>query len=127
LVNLSLNSFAMSKKYSLEYLKSISGGDEDFIKDMIQTFVNSVPDELVKIKDMIDQSNWYKAGEIAHKFCSNLLYLELEYIKEIASKIETLGLSMEHTEQIPVLFDKLNQACSEIIQELKKDFEYLNY
>jgi HPt (histidine-containing phosphotransfer) domain-containing protein len=116
----------MSKKYSLEYLKSISGGDEDFIKDMIQTFVSSVPDELNKIKELVDRSDWYKTGEVAHKFCSNLMYLELDYIKEIAYKIETLGLAMEHTEQIPVLFDKLKEACSEIIQELKKDFEYLN-
>jgi HPt (histidine-containing phosphotransfer) domain-containing protein len=117
----------MTKNYSLEYLKSISGGDEEFIQDMIQTFVSSVPEELGKIKNFIDLSDWHKVGEIAHKFCSNLLYLELENIKEIANNIETSGLAMEHTEMIPVLFEKLTNACNEIIQELKRDFEYLNH
>ena len=112
----------MSKNYSLEYLKSISGGDQEFIDDMIQTFVNSVPEELERIKNFMEQSNWLKVGEEAHKFCSNLMYLELESIKEIAGEIETLGLAVEHTEQIPVLFVKLTNACLEIIQELKKDF-----
>lgn len=117
----------MPGNYSLEYLKSISGGDQEFINDMIQTFVNSVPDELDKIKNFIEQSNWKRVGEEAHKFCSNLMYLELDNIKEIAGKIETLGLALEHTDQIPVLFEKLTKSCLEIIQELKKDFEFLNH
>jgi HPt (histidine-containing phosphotransfer) domain-containing protein len=117
----------MTKNYSLEYLKSISGGDEEFIQDMIQTFVSSVPEELGRIKNFIDQSEWRKVGEIAHKFCSNLMYLELDNIKEIAINIETSGLAMEHTEKIPVLFEILTNACNEIIQELKRDFEYLNH
>jgi HPt (histidine-containing phosphotransfer) domain-containing protein len=117
----------MSKQYSLNYLESISGGDEDFIKDMIQTFVKSVPEELNKIGSSIKQSNWRKTGEDAHKFGSNLLYLELDELKEIVIAIETYGLEMEHTEEIPVLFEKLSAGCYQIIEQLKKDFDYLNH
>jgi HPt (histidine-containing phosphotransfer) domain-containing protein len=113
--------------YSLNYLKSISGGDEDFIKDMIQTFVNSVPEELNKISSGIKQLNWKKVGEDAHKFGSNLMYLELEELKKIVLSIETFGLKMEHTEQIPVLFDKLSTGCYLVIEQLKKDFDFLNH
>lgn len=117
----------MSKLYSLNYLKSISGGDEEFIQDMIQTFVNTVPEELLKIKSLIDQENWVKTGETAHKFGSNLLYLELDDLRGIITSIENYGLEMEHTDEIPVLFDKLSKGCSQIIDQLKKDFDYLNH
>jgi HPt (histidine-containing phosphotransfer) domain-containing protein len=115
----------MSKQYSLDYLKSISGGDEDFIKDMIQTFVSSVPEELKKIEGAIKQSDWMKAGEFAHKFGSNLMYLELEELKKIVGNIETYGLGMKHTNEIPLLFEKLSAGCFQIIELLKKDFDYL--
>jgi len=115
----------MSKKYSLEYLKSISGGDEDFIKDMIQTFVNTVPEELMNIKVFIEEKNWIKGGENSHKFGSNLLYLELDELKEIIVKLENYGLEMEHIDEIPVLFDKLSVGCFYIIEELKRDFVFL--
>lgn len=116
----------MSKNYSLEYLESISGGDKEFIKDMLQTFVKTVPEELKKIQQSIQNSNWKKAGEEAHKFGSNLLYLELNELKNIIITIETYGLEMEHTEEIPVLFDKLSAGCYQIIEQLKNDFDYLN-
>jgi HPt (histidine-containing phosphotransfer) domain-containing protein len=117
----------MSNIYSLEYLESISGGDDAFVKDMIQTFVKSVPEELNKIKDYIHASNWKKVGEEAHKFGSNLMYLELDELKNIIISIETYGLEMEHTEEIPVLFEELSVGCNQIIKQLKQDFDYLNH
>jgi HPt (histidine-containing phosphotransfer) domain-containing protein len=116
----------MSKEYSLDYLESISGGDNDFVNDMILTFVNSVPVELNRIENAINAQDWYKAGEIAHKFGSNLMYLELNELKEIILKIESFGLEMEHTQEIPVLFKKLTEGCELIITLLKRDFDFLN-
>lgn len=117
----------MSGLYALNYLKSISGGDKEFIKDMIITFVETVPEELQKIKTLIEQKNWRKTGENAHKFASNLLYLELDNLKQIINSIENYGLGMEHTDEIPVLFDKLSEGCFKVIDQLKKDFDYLNH
>jgi HPt (histidine-containing phosphotransfer) domain-containing protein len=115
----------MGKRYSLDYLESISGGDKDFMEDMLRTFVQNVPDELENLNRLIQQSNWQKVGEQAHKFGSNLLYLELEDLKKIALKIETFGLEMEHINEIPVLFEELKNGCYAIIEDLKNDFSYL--
>jgi HPt (histidine-containing phosphotransfer) domain-containing protein len=116
----------MLKEYSLDYLNSISGGDKEFIQDMIETFVKSVPVELARMKTAIDQKDWYKIGEIAHKFGSNLMYLELDNLKPIIDNIETYGLEMEHIDEIPVLFEKLTIGCDKIIAILKNDFDFLN-
>jgi HPt (histidine-containing phosphotransfer) domain-containing protein len=116
----------MGKQYSLDYLESISGGDKDFMEDMIRTFVSNVPEELDNLNKLISGSDWQKVGEQAHKFGSNLLYLELEELKKITLKIETFGLEMEHISEIPVLFEELKKGCFSIIEDLKNDFAFLH-
>lgn len=116
----------MGRQYSLDYLESISGGDKGFIEDMLRTFITSVPEELEKLEKLIGETNWRKVGEEAHKFGSNLLYLELEDLKRLALKIESYGLDEEHLDEIPQLFQELKNGCNNIISILKKDFVFLN-
>lgn len=108
--------------YNLEYLKSISSGDDVFILDMIRTFIDNVPAELAKINFYIETKNWRKAGEESHKFVSNLIYLSLEKLKTIAIEIEENGIGAINTDKIPDLFLKLKMGCEEVIIQLKHDF-----
>ena len=110
------------KHYNLDYLQSISGGDEDFVKDMLITFITNVPEELEKIKNLVADKNWQKVGENAHKFASSLLLLKLEHLKTIATQIEEYGLEMKDLDQIPDLLGSLENGCFELITELKRDF-----
>jgi HPt (histidine-containing phosphotransfer) domain-containing protein len=110
------------KKYNLDYLNSISGGDQDFIKDMLETFVTNVPLELGKIRNLVVDENWQKAGEDAHKFASSLLFLGLHDLRAIAIQIEDYGTGQENVDQIPQLLNQLEEACSQLIIELKHDF-----
>jgi len=112
----------LDKHYSLEYLGSISGGDDNFILDMVQTFISNVPEELNKIKDYMNQKNWKEAGNKAHKFASNLLLLEIGNLSDIAIEIEENGKDEVNTEIMPELLEKLETGCYQIINELKRDF-----
>lgn len=116
----------MGKEYSLDYLESISGGDKEFVEDMLRTFITSVPEEINRIEGFIKDANWRKVGEEAHKFGSNLLYLELEDLKQLTLKIESFGLDQKNLEEIPQLFQELKNGCNNIISILKKDFVFLN-
>jgi HPt (histidine-containing phosphotransfer) domain-containing protein len=110
------------KHYNLDYLNSISGGDQEFIKDMLETFTTNVPEELIKIKGLVENENWRKVGEDAHKFASSLLFLGLDQLKSIATQIEEFGLNHENVEMIPKLLAELEEGCNQLILELKRDF-----
>lgn len=112
----------MSKQYNLDYLVSISEGDEEFIKDMVGTFIEDTPAELGKLKELINAKSWTKVGEQAHKFSSSLMFLGLENLKAISYQIEISGLENKNTELIPALLDELEAGCFNIIEELKHDF-----
>lgn len=111
------------KHYNLEYLNSISGGDHDFILDMLQTFITSVPEELKKMRKLVESENWQKVGEDAHKFASSLLFLGLNQLKEMATQMEEYGLNKENIDQIPSLLNQLETGCNQLIIELKRDFD----
>ena len=110
------------KSYNLDYLENISGGDQEFVKDMIQTFIMNAPEDLEKIKNWIENKNWQKVGEDAHRFASSLLFLGLDHLKSIANTIEEMGIKQFDVESIPGLFEKLEKSCYQIIKELKRDF-----
>jgi FOG: HPt domain len=112
----------IEKHYNLDYLNSISGGDQDFILDMLQTFVTNAPEELSKIKSLVQNENWQKAGEDAHKFASSLLFLGLDQLKHFATQIEEFGINQVNMDQIPVLLTQLEDGCNLLIGELKRDF-----
>jgi len=111
-----------NKLYNLEYLNSISGGDQAFIMDMILTFISSTPDELGKINDFVTSSNWSQTGEAAHRFSSSLLFLGLDSLKQVSAEIEMLSLQGDDVEKIPELLVKLENGCNQVIAELESDF-----
>jgi HPt (histidine-containing phosphotransfer) domain-containing protein len=110
------------KSYNLDYLENISEGDQEFVKDMIQTFIINVPEDLDKIKSWVKNKNWQKVGEDSHRFASSLLFLGLDNLKRIANTIEELGIKQSDVNQIPDLLDQLEKGCYQIIGELKRDF-----
>ena len=110
------------KHYNLDYLNSISGGDQEFIKDMLETFITNVPEDLKKIRNLVAIENWQKAGEDAHKFASSLLFLGLDRLKSIATQIEEYGINKQNVKQIPELLTELENGCNQLILELKRDF-----
>jgi HPt (histidine-containing phosphotransfer) domain-containing protein len=110
------------KAYNLDYLNSISGGDQDFVKDMIVTFIINAPEEINKIKNWVTTENWQKVGEDAHRFASSLLFLGLDKLKDMAIQIEEMGLNQTNVHHITVLLGQLEKGCYQIIEELKHDF-----
>lgn len=108
--------------YNLDYLHSISGGDQEFVIDMIRTFIVDAPAEIQKIKGLVIDKNWQKVGEEAHKFASSLLFLGLGKLKLVAIAIEESGINKRDTDKINGLLDQLETGCNQIIAELKRDF-----
>jgi HPt (histidine-containing phosphotransfer) domain-containing protein len=112
----------LKEKYRLDYLNSISGGDAVFIDEMIQTFISNVPGELIKIRQLAENKEWRQVGAEAHRFASNLVFLELDKLRSIAVEIEIAGMSQMQTEKILGLLTLLEEGCNYIIQQLKHDF-----
>lgn len=108
--------------YNLEYLNEISGGDEEFINDMVVTFVNTTPQTLDEIKTLVQQKKWSDVYSVVHRFAPSLQFLGASEMENLVDEIENNARNQENTDKIHVSFIMVEEFCNKVIENLKKDF-----
>jgi len=74
--------------YSLIELENISGGDESFIKSILETFLESAPVQLSKINSAIISSDFLTIRNVAHQMKPSIDLLHIEAAKPRIRNIE---------------------------------------
>ncbi len=110
------------RNYNLGYLREISGGDEDFVLDMIQTFITNTPAEISTLKNLAMKQSWVTLGEHAHKFAPGLQFIGLVSMRPVINKIEDFSFKKENLEQIVTLIEELDSECQLVSEQLRNDF-----
>ncbi|MCH2022382.1 MAG: Hpt domain-containing protein [Saprospiraceae bacterium] len=89
----------MELTLDLTYLNQISGGDKEFINDILKTFLEEMPKDIKKIKEGLNNNNNALIGKMAHKSKATLHLLGLEELKNFALNIEqTIKKDSKHPE-----------------------------
>lgn len=108
--------------YDLTMVRSVSGGDETFIKKMVQLFIETVPPGLADLKEALADQQWQKMGKIAHKLKSTVDSMGIASLKEDIRFIESSGKHETDTDKLEPLVDKILIVISRCIEQLKQDF-----
>ncbi|WP_424494566.1 Hpt domain-containing protein [Salinimicrobium sp. GXAS 041] len=108
--------------YNLESVEEMAGGDQDFLKVVVQTFIEEIPPDLEAMNEAVAADNAGMAYQYAHKMKPNLQMFGLELMPQIKvieewSKSGTAKAEVE--EAAGIISNKVRAAES----ELKKDFE----
>lgn len=107
------------KKYQLSYLKDICGKDINCKKEIIQSFILHVTEDLRQLEFYDQQKNWQQLGFWAHKLKSSVKIFSDELGKE-AEIIEHLA-KIERPENLSSLINKFTNETRELISALKKE------
>ena len=107
-------------RIDLSYLKSVTGGDNDVIIEMIDLIMDETPVHLQRISDYHEKEKWEQLGAEAHKIKPMLLYVGLTDLKEMAQELEQNGKKVENLDKIPSLIKNLEQGFNAIQDELKE-------
>ncbi len=108
--------------YSLNYLKDLSGGDEEFIMELLKVFSESVNTELKNLNQFLDQKDYLRIRETAHGIKPSFDMIENEKGKGICRLLD----SEADQKDIPKLIDELNLEFANINKQLINDFPALN-
>ncbi|QLE00682.1 Hpt domain-containing protein [Galbibacter sp. BG1] len=109
------------KSYSLEYLKTLSDNDEDFIFESLTVFKESVLDKLNECRESIENEEFKNVREIAHNIKPSFEMLENTRCKNICNNICYKATEKE----IKGLFNVLEEEYQKIVKELAEDFPQL--
>lgn len=102
---------------NLSYLTSLSGGDKEFEKKLIQIIKSEFPGEYKLYKQNIEHKNYLKASENVHKLKHKISILGLEKSYAIASEFE-ISLKEKEDDVLKGEFEKIMQIITDYLMNL---------
>ena len=112
----------VQKFYNLKKINEIAQGDQEFVRDMLVTFVENVTIDVGRIRSFELEKNWTAIAETAHKLASNFAYLGAQNLQSLASGIEK---SVLINNDLTGIAEKTEQMCDEgiiLVNQVKNDF-----
>jgi HPt (histidine-containing phosphotransfer) domain-containing protein len=106
--------------FDLNYLKKVSGGSDEFVNEMVQTFIHSIPLSLQKLEQCIREKDWRSVSRAVHQIKPTLTLLGIHSLKESAILIEEKCRHGEHTPEIQQKLDELIVTSKTAVEEMKQ-------
>jgi HPt (histidine-containing phosphotransfer) domain-containing protein len=114
------------KLIDLNYLNSISEDDEEFKKDMIETFLTSTPAYIDEMKSCLQIKDWKRIGDIAHSIKPSFSLMGMNENKDMLLKIENYGRNVKNTFELSGLINQLEKIIEKASLELKEELKNMN-
>jgi CheY-like chemotaxis protein/HPt (histidine-containing phosphotransfer) domain-containing protein len=105
--------------FDLSTIRDISGGDEGFVKKMIELFIETVPTNLKELNSSLNTENWEQVSKSAHKLKSTIDSMGIVSIREDIRKVEINAKKREALADIPNQIDRVNTVICECIRLLE--------
>ncbi|MBT1700114.1 response regulator [Fulvivirgaceae bacterium PWU4] len=110
-----------SNKFDLTYLRSISNNNEDFITEMIQTFVQSMPGIVTEMDACLEEKNWEKLGKLAHQIKPSFTLLGIHDLRPVILFIEENGKNKSNLGELPTVTRDFIEACKGLVNDFIKE------
>lgn len=112
---------APAERVDLSYLYTMSGGDEDFVQDMLVTFTQEIPEIIESIEGHLKRKEAGGLYRVIHKIKPNLAVIGLKQQEMLCAKIKR----MTRENQPDWLW--LQDSCSKllhVVQSAQKELEH---
>ena len=105
-------------KIDLDYIYTISEGDRDFIKEILETFVKITPESIDAINDSLEQKQWKEVARVAHKIKPSILLLGIDELTKLIKEIEHMAKNQEELDQLTTKISLLNQYSLDVLADI---------
>ncbi|MFT2008996.1 response regulator [Pontibacter sp. 13R65] len=89
--------------------------DAKFIRKMQQLFLDTVPSQISELQQAIQQQDWEQVMHITHRLKSTFGNIKIVGATEDLRKIEVIARSRQGIEQIPPLFQSVQETTNKIV------------
>src|SRR5450759_2909050 len=88
---------AQTRFPNLDYLKEITGGESEVMKEFIQMFFDQFPEFKNGMRNYLAEKKWKELGEIAHKAKSSVMTFGMN---DLGQRLKELQLKTQKLEDI---------------------------
>ncbi|WP_029034959.1 Hpt domain-containing protein [Salinimicrobium terrae] len=110
------------RNYNLESVEEMAGGDQDFVKVVVQTFLEEIPPDLEGMNQAVIQDNPEQAYQYAHKMKPNFQMFGLGLMPQIKI-LEGWAKDGENKEEVQEATRIITDKYKKAEKELKEDFD----
>ena len=103
----------------LTYLNDLADGNFDFVAEMINMFLNSVPQSVSDLSAAIDNNDWDKVKSIAHRIKPSFGFVGVKNIQEILNQMERNAMEAPDPVAQKKMVLQVSQALEKCVAELQ--------
>lgn len=108
-------------KINLSYLKQIADGNDTFIIEMIEMFLNKTPEAIAEMNASLKSQNWEALRQTAHRIKPSFAYIGLSGTQSVLGEIEKLSEEANQPEKVMALMTEVDTVCQSIFSQLQNE------
>jgi len=112
-------------KTDLTYLREMSAGNRELVKEMIDIFISQVEDFYEQMDDLMEKQEWEKLGKLCHKAKSSVTIMGQEELGAELKWLELDSKADKTIEKYPAIIQRFKDDTAIIVQELNQVAENL--
>lgn len=103
----------------LTYLKNVSNGDAEFIREITNTFLETTPLTLQDIKAQLSDRNWSQLAKVAHKIKPSITLLGIHSLKDKIIQLEQESKLGQNERRITELANEVQAHLAHALDSLR--------
>ncbi len=114
------------RNFSYKPLELACGGDKIFIKEMLQTLIETTKEGISGMNQSLNKGHWPELGEYAHKICSPCLHVEATELYHLLKQIEKNCRDNSNLDNLSDLITKAEFEIKLMIEWADREIEKLD-
>jgi signal transduction histidine kinase/ActR/RegA family two-component response regulator/HPt (histidine-containing phosphotransfer) domain-containing protein len=119
------NTSGTGPKINLTYLKRISDGNDAFIIEMIEMFLNKTPLALEEMNECFKKQNWEELRKIAHRIRPSFAYIGMPEIQTTLAMIESWSEEKGDKSVVSDLMNEVEFGSRKAFEQLREELTTL--
>ncbi|HZY79974.1 MAG TPA: ATP-binding protein [Cyclobacteriaceae bacterium] len=104
----------------LSYLKKVTSNNDAFLKDMIVTFLETMPKSINEIRTSINAKDWESLARAVHKIKPSLAMMGLNKTRDVGAMIEMSSKDRTDLQKLPEITQGFCVQLESALEQLKK-------
>ncbi|MBT3244042.1 MAG: Hpt domain-containing protein [Bacteroidetes bacterium] len=104
---------------NLDYLESMSMGSQEMINEMIQIFLDQIPEFTNGMKELLAEQKYSELGSLAHKAKSSVAVMGMDELAKVLKTLELTAKNGDSIEDYPKLVQSFLDQIETTEQEMK--------
>lgn len=111
-------------RIDFSYLEKVSGNNKEFIREIADAFIKSIPNSIQELENNVENENWVELARVAHKIKPSITLLGVHNLKDKIVKLEEEAKLHKNPWQLTKLSKEVSAELKETLESLKVQINF---